>query len=87
MLCPRSTATYPDSSPAVSVQAHVDLFQGLAHDDLLRARLVARPAETLAAYGIHLDRQWIPNSVELPAKELVPGWAVGPAYAGFFYGP
>jgi hypothetical protein len=82
MLCHESTATHPDSPVAVSMQAHSDLFQGLAHDDQLRENLVAHPIETLAAYGIHLDRQLAPADVTLPEKAEFDGAAV--IWEGFF---
>ncbi len=83
MLCPESTAiqAYSDSPTAVSMRGHGDLFRDLA-DDQVREDLVARPVETLAAYGIHLDRRLVPTNVTLPKKDTFMRCAV--EWMGFF---
>ncbi len=89
MLCPVNTAPqlFPDSTTAVSVEAHADFFKGLVRDESLREELTARPLETLAAYGIYVDSRQVPSQVTLPGeKQLAQTFAyiAGPMFGYFF---
>jgi putative modified peptide len=48
---------------------YVAFLDKLATDDDFRARLQQAPAETLAAYGIHVDPEEMPSRIVLPSKE------------------
>lgn len=87
MLCLQNAATkaYPESPVVVSVEAHADFFKSLARHERLREELAAKPLETLAAFGIHLDATQVPSSVRLPSDEALAVFIDAPRYwNGFF---
>lgn len=54
-----------------SSSQHHAFLHGLAHDDELRAQLIADPAATLSRFGIAFDESEMPETVSLPSAEAL----------------
>ena len=59
-----------ETGTTLSLQEHPRLFR-LLHSESFRAELRARPVETLAEHGVHLDPADVPSHVVLPQPEGV----------------
>ncbi len=55
----------------VSLQEHGDFLHRLAQDDQLRQELQASPSAVLASFGISIEENSLPNSIDLPAMDTI----------------
>lgn len=55
-------------APRISLQEYPEL-RSLLEDDRFRQELKTHPAEALARFGVHLEADDVPETVELPTPD------------------